>query len=124
MSKTPGTAAPMIKGNHSDAKTWRCQVLSAECNVTFSPDGSLLAIGLYSRRDHEGYIQLVHTADGSSYRTVQISRKWKWMPQHGLSPRSVDFSPDGKLLAVGTSRGAFVFDVTQWESEKNKDASR
>jgi mono/diheme cytochrome c family protein len=73
--------------------------------VTYSPDGTLLAVAGY----HE---VLLHAADGSKIVARLV----------GLSERvqSVSFSPDGKLLAVaGGSPGRFG-EVQVWDVAKQK----
>lgn len=67
--------------------------------VTFSPDGSLIAIGL----DH-GNVKIWNTADGSLAQTLT---------GHVYSVRIVAFSPDGKWIASGASDNtARIWQVT------------
>jgi sugar lactone lactonase YvrE/nitrous oxidase accessory protein NosD len=68
-------------------------------SVAFSPDGRLLASGSCGQRDSggnciQGEIKLWEVATGSLVRTLSGHTNWV---------RSVAFSPDGRLLASGSS---------------------
>ena len=86
----------------------------AEPEVTFSPDGKLLAVA--SSKRGVGAFSLWETASWQEFQTLSV--------QNG-SVESLAFSPDGQLLAVGTGETdlagnvtggtAWVWDVSQWE---------
>jgi WD40 repeat protein len=74
--------------------------------VAFSPDGSLLALGLFERQ-----MELWDVASGQSIFT--------FYEQQGSRAKRMEFSPDGGLLAVGVGDGTVrLLDVA---SGKNID---
>ena len=68
--------------------------------VTFSPDGQFVATA-----DKVGHIVVWNVADGKSVTTLEAPTMYTWDPKqrrHSIGGiRSLAFSPDGKLLAVG-----------------------
>ncbi len=68
--------------------------------VAFSADGKFLATG-----DKTGHVAIWETTSGSKVGTVEAPGLYTWDPKqrrHSIGGiRSLAFSPDGKLLAVG-----------------------
>jgi WD40 repeat protein len=68
--------------------------------LTFSPDGKLLATG-----DKVGHVVVWNVEDGSQLAELETPGMYTWDPKqrrHSIGGiRSLAFSPDGRLLAVG-----------------------
>lgn len=68
--------------------------------VAFSPDGKFIATG-----DKIGHVAIWEATSGSKVATVEAPGLYTWDPKqrrHSIGGiRSLAFSPDGKLLAVG-----------------------
>ena len=68
--------------------------------VTFSPDGKFVATG-----DKVGHVAIWETNSGAKVATVEAPTLYTWDPRqrrHSIGGiRSLAFSPDSKLLAVG-----------------------
>jgi WD40 repeat protein len=67
---------------------------------TYSPDGKLLATG-----DKVGHVVIWEVATGKQVATFESPENYTWDPKqrrHSIGGiRSLQFSPDGKLMAVG-----------------------
>lgn len=74
----------------------RCDFPGSSCNVAFTPDGQLLALGA----EEAGYTAIFSAANGKEVRRLRTGKDY-----HGM----VAFSPDGRTLATA-SHGA----ITQW----------
>lgn len=99
---TPASAkAPLVDADHPPVYA-SLPVVNA---ITFSPDGSLLAVSGY----HE---VLLHKADGSGLvaRLVGLSEKIQ----------SLAFSPDGKTLAVSGGDPGRVGEIQLWDIAKKE----
>ena len=71
-------------------------------NIRFSPEGDLLASGSYTQDTKEGYVYIWEVKYGSFVHRIKIG-------DVSSSPLTLDFSPDGKLLAIGATDHAFIF---------------
>jgi WD40 repeat protein len=77
--------------------------------IAFSPDGKLLAFGNATQRGlaEEGWVKLMDVESGEILHKWSGLKGWSWV---------MDFSPDGKHLAVGTTlQDLRIFDVSTGE---------
>jgi WD40 repeat protein len=86
-----------LKGHKAETPDHYPSMLYA---VTFSSDGKLLATG-----DKVGHIVVWNVADGAPLAEIEAPGMYTWDPKqrrHSIGGiRSLAFSPDGRLLAVG-----------------------
>ncbi|HUH02082.1 MAG TPA: hypothetical protein VML75_08790 [Kofleriaceae bacterium] len=75
---------------------WQAPAASGASTLRFSPDGSMVAVAIDARR-----CALLAADSGA------VLAEW---PHVGLRP-SLAFSPDGRLLAIGTSEAIAVYDT-------------
>jgi WD40 repeat protein len=94
---TTGKPLHELRGHKEKTPTHFLSMLYA---CTFSPDGRFLASA-----DKVGHIVVWETATGKQVITLEAPGMYTWDPiqrRHSIGGvRSVAFSPDGKLLAVG-----------------------
>ncbi len=82
----------------------------SNCQITFSPDGKIIAHGFYTKDDYDSYVQLFNVEDdGTLLKTFEIGNLSIYRPE------SVSFSPNGDLLAVGTPDETLIFDSSSWK---------
>jgi hypothetical protein len=75
--------------------------------VIFTPDGQSVITSVYTRDDYMSRILILNTRDGSVVHTLAIGNDARYIPS------SLSLSPDGKLLAVGTSWEAMIFELSR-----------
>lgn len=73
--------------------------------AVFTPNGNFLINSFYTRANYDGYIVILDVKNGSLIRKTSISDD---VLHH---PTSLDISPDGKLLLVGTPAEAMVLEL-------------
>ena len=88
-------------GNDSDSLNWLNGIGDLDTAPVFSPTGNILAAGVNNSKG-DGYIGVWSVADGTLLATIPLGYDW---------PRSVAFSSDGSLLAVGEIGKAMVFQM-------------
>ena len=76
-------------------------------SVSFSPDGTLLAVGA-GRSDEEAWVNLVQLWDVASRQQVAT------LQGDAAEVSSVSFSPDGTLLATKGDEAILLWDVSEW----------
>ena len=110
-----------------DTRTWKYirslvnYLKYREYNLTYSPDDSILI-----SNDERGLIIIRNVETGkviTSFFTGDPSRRWGCCGDLGRDvtlrtdeyrPNKITFSPDGKILAIGYTKGSFVL----WDIEK------
>jgi WD40 repeat protein len=101
----------------------RVRTKRAHC-LAVSPNGKLMAVGTYEpRSDHWADVEL-WTAEGLQFaRSVRC--QFRPQNQGGYYIKGVDFSPDSKLVAAGTSDGlVYVWEVASGRQRGRLDAGR
>ena len=88
-------------GTDSDSLNWLNGIGDLDTAPVFSPMGNILAAGV-NTSEGDGYIGMWSVADGTLLATIPLGYDW---------PRSVAFSSDGSLLAVGEIGKAMVFQM-------------
>lgn len=91
---------------------WRAETFGDFTRLTFSPDGSLLAVS-----------RLFAADDGTSFPQVQVYRAEDGEKVQMLDGcQAFDFSPDAKTLAVATPRKCVLYDVATWTRGHNVES--
>lgn len=91
--------------------------------LDFSPDGSLIASGVSQFQDDADQAQFATRGALVVWDVAESTRMAGPLRDGGATVRSVDFSPDGDLLAVGDEDGVVeLWDSDDWQ--RNGDAVR
>jgi eukaryotic-like serine/threonine-protein kinase len=83
--------------NLSGSREQVIQVNGGASSIAVSPDGAMFALSMRDNR-----VQIINTEDGHVMRSPLRSNSGGW---------AAAFSPDGKLLAVGTSQGVLMWEI-------------
>jgi WD40 repeat protein len=74
-------------------------------SIAISPDGASL-VGGFDGIDDKAYVLIWNISTRRLYKSIILDGSIKF------TPRSLRFSPDGNLLAIGTTRYLMIFDVS------------